>query len=171
MNTNFDACLALVLKEEGGYVNNPADPGGRTNLGVTQATWQAWIGSAVSEQDMRDLTQDDVKPLYRQKYWDVIRGDDLPAGVDYALLDFAVNSGPSRAIRYVQIALGVPSDGIIGPQTLTAIKAETPSDLIESVCDSRLSFLQALSTWATFGRGWSARVARVKDNANRMADS
>ena len=96
---NFDSCLKEVLLHEGCYVNHPKDPGGRTNLGVTQRTYEAWIGYPVSEQIMRKLTVDHVKTLYKVKYWDAIHGDDLPTGVDLCVFDFGVNAGPSRAAR------------------------------------------------------------------------
>jgi lysozyme family protein len=167
--SNFDQCLALVLKHEGGYVNHPADPGGRTNLGVTQKVWEAYVGHPVTEADMRALTPADVAPMYKTKYWDVVKGDDLPRGVDYAVFDLAVNSGTGRAAKTLQAALGVTSDGQIGPATLAACKAADPIALAESVCDARLAFLQGLATFATFGKGWSRRVAETRAMAQTMA--
>ena len=111
MNSNFQASLAHVLQSEGGYVNNPADPGGMTNLGCTKAVWEEFVGHPVSEADMRGLTPDDVAPLYKRKYWDKVSGDDLPAGLDYAVFDAAINSGPGRAAKWLQEAVGVTADG------------------------------------------------------------
>ena len=107
MQNNFDNCLALLLKSEGGYVNNPKDPGGRTNLGVTQKTWEAWVGRESSEKEMRALTKDQVAPLYKAKYWTACYGPQLPLGVDYAVFDAAVNMGVGRAVKLLQESLGI----------------------------------------------------------------
>jgi lysozyme family protein len=168
MNGNFDNALSLVLKEEGGFSNHPKDPGGMTNLGVTKTTWEAFVGHPVDEATMRALTRDDVAPLYQQNYWDAVRGDDLPAGVDYAVMDYAVNSGVRRAARALQSACGATPDGHIGDQTIAAVNHADATTLVDNVCDSRLAFLQSLPTFATFGNGWSARVARVKAGAEQM---
>lgn len=165
---NFDNVLQIVLKDEGGFVNNPADPGGMTNLGVTKRVWEGFVGHAVNEADMRALTPADVAPLYRQNYWNGVRGDDLPAGVDYAVMDFAVNSGVNRAAKFLQQACNVNPDGNIGPNTLSAVNNADPTTLIDTVCDQRLAFLQSLPTFATFGKGWTSRVNRVKDAAEQM---
>ena len=169
MNSNFDESLAMVLKHEGGWVNHPKDPGGETNMGVTKRVWEEWIGQRVAPGSLKTLTVDDVAPLYKEKYWDRVRGDDLPSGVDYAVFDFAVNSGVSRAIRMLQQIVGVTADGIIGPKTLAAVRDRNPRDLIDEICDKRLAFLQGLPTWPTFGRGWSRRVADVEKTAFYMA--
>jgi len=131
MNGNFEACLALVLKSEGGFVNNPKDPGGATNFGVTKATYEQFTGKTVSVDDMRSLTVDEITPLYRRMFWDAVHGDDLPAGVDYAVFDYAVNSGTGRAAKALQQALGVVVDGALGAQTLAAVKAADPEELVE----------------------------------------
>lgn len=169
MKGNFEQSLALVLKHEGGWVDHPKDPGGETMMGVTKRVWEAWIGKSVKPGSMKSLTVADVTPLYKDKYWDVIRGDDLPDGVDYALFDFAVNSGTTRAIRTVQEIVGVTSDGMMGPKTLAAIKSQDPGDLAAKICDKRLEFLRGLTNWPTFGRGWTPRVAAVKKMAVQMA--
>ena len=168
---NFDNVLQIVLKEEGGFVNNPADPGGMTNLGVTKRVWEAFVGHAVSEADMRALTPADVTPLYQKNYWNGIRGDNLPVGVDCAVMDFAVNSGVSRAAKFLQQACNATPDGNIGPNTLNAVNNADPITVIDTVCDQRLAFLQSLSTFATFGRGWTNRVNRVKAAAEQMVQS
>ena len=169
MKDNWDTCFALMLKSEGGYSNNPHDPGGMTNLGVTHIDWAKWIGHEPSEAEMRALTPDDVKPLYKAWYWDKIQGDDLPGGLDYALYDFGVNSGPVFAVKILQQCLGIPHDGVVGPQTLKAIE-EAPSvrDLASELCERRLTFLQGLPTWNFFGKGWEARVNSVESTAFRM---
>lgn len=168
MQDNFEQCLALVLKHEGGYVNNPKDPGGRTNLGVTQKVWEEWVGHAVDEAAMRALTPQDVAPLYKKNYWDKIKGDSLPAGVDYACFDLAVNSGVGRAAKLLQQAVGVSADGAIGPATLDAVASQNPRDVATEVCDLRLKFLQSLPTFATFGKGWTRRVSEVEETAFKM---
>ena len=169
MKENFPQCFALVLKNEGGYVDNPADPGGATNLGCTKATWEAWVGHPVTKDDIKALTPNDVMPLYKAKYWDTIKGDDLPEGVDYAVFDYAINSGPSRAAKALQSVLSVNVDGQIGDATLRALEASNPREVATAVCEARLSFLQSLPTYANFGKGWSRRVSEVENTAFNMA--
>lgn len=169
MKDNFDACFALMIKHEGGYVHHPRDPGGRTNLGVTQRVWEAYTGKSATEAEMRALTKDKVKPLYRKNYWDKVRGDDLPSGVDYAVFDFAVNSGPGRAARMLQKAVGTFQDGAIGPQTLAKVSDANPRELVQDICEQRMDFLKSLPTWSTFGKGWSRRVSEVEEAAYQMA--
>ena len=148
---NWPQCFALVLKNEGGYVDNTADPGGATNLGCTKATWEAWVGHPITKDDIKALTPKDVLPLYKVKYWDTVKGDDLPEGVDYAVFDFAINSGLSRAAKALQSVLNVTVDGQIGPTTLRALETANPREVATAVCEARLAFLQSLSTYATFG--------------------
>ena len=169
MNSNFETALAHVLKSEGGYVNNPADPGGMTNLGCTKAVWEEFVGHPVSEADMRGLTPADVAPLYKRKYWDKVSGDLLPSGLDYAVFDAAINSGPGKAAKWLQEVAGVAADGAIGPATLTAVNAKPVQDMIAQYNDKRLQFLESLPTWATFGKGWGARVASVQSSASQLA--
>lgn len=168
MKENWEQCFTLVLKHEGGFVNNPKDPGGMTNLGVTKKVWEAFVGREVDEAEMRSLTPEMVKPLYKKNYWDAIRGDDLPDGVDYATYDLAVNSGTRRAIKMLQKAAGVPDDGAIGPKTLEAVSDKNPRELAQDICENRLAFLQGLPTFDTFGKGWSRRVAEVEQTAFNM---
>jgi lysozyme family protein len=170
MQSNFETCLALMLAHEGGYVNHPSDPGGRTNLGVTQRVWEEWVGHEVDEKQMRALTPETVAPLYKRKYWDAVRADDLMDGVDYCVFDVAVNSGPGRAIKFLQSCVGTTPDGGFGPATMAAVKKseEDPARLIELYCAKRLEFLQSLKTFETFGKGWSRRVQEVKDKALKM---
>jgi lysozyme family protein len=162
MNQNFDKALAAVLVHEGGYVNNPKDPGGMTNLGCTKAVWEEHCGHSVDEKTMRALTPVDVGPLYKRKYWDKVQGDELPSGVDYVVFDAAINSGAGRAAKWLQACVGVEPDGGIGPKTLEAVRAVNPEQLIKDYSKRRLSFLSDLSTWETFGRGWFKRVNEVE---------
>ena len=171
MKDNFDLCLKLILAHEGGYVHHSQDPGGRTNLGVTQRVWEEWTGHEVDEKQMRALTPELVAPLYKRKYWDAIRGDELVSGVDYCVFDVAVNSGPGRAIKFLQSCVGVTVDGGFGPRTLDAVNKQDPERLIELYCAKRLEFLQALKTFEIFGKGWSRRVAEVKEKALAMVDT
>jgi lysozyme family protein len=168
MNTNFDKSLAELLKHEGGFVNHPSDPGGATNLGVTQAVWEDWIDRAVSEENMKALTPAKVAPLYKELYWDRIKGDKLPSGVDYCVFDAAVNSGASRAAKWLQTTVAAVSDGAIGEQTLKLVLLTNPQMLIDKYSANRLAFLQRLETWPTFGKGWERRVREVQQTATDM---
>ena len=171
MKENFDSALAAVLHHEGGYVNHPEDPGGMTNLGVTKRVWEEWVGHQVDEQAMRALTPAIVGPMYKAKYWDKIKGDELPAGVDYAVFDAAINSGPGRAAKWLQEVVGVIADGAIGPGTMKAVLAEDPAELVSAYSFKRMNFLQGLPKWPTFGKGWGRRVTEVASAAGTMASS
>ena len=162
MKDNFTKALAAVLVHEGGYVNNPKDPGGETNFGCTKAVWEEHCGHPVDEKAMRALTPADVGPLYKRKYWDKVKGDELPSGVDYVVFDAAINSGAGRAAKWLQACVGVEPDGGIGPKTLAAVRAFDAKQLIQDYSKRRLSFLSDLSTWETFGRGWAKRVNEVE---------
>lgn len=168
MKQNFAEALQKLLVHEGGFVNHPDDPGGMTNLGVTKAVWEEWVGHPVDEKQMRALTPAIVAPLYRAKYWDKIKGDDLPTGVDYTVFDAAVNSGPGRAAKWLQACVGVEPDGGIGPKTLAAVAAFPREELIEDYAKRRLSFLLDLPHWASFGRGWTRRISEVETTAHSM---
>ena len=168
MNTNFDKCLALVLIHEGGFVNHPADPGGKTNRGVTQAVYDAYRKTrGRGQQSVKFITDDEVKAIYKFQYWDRVQGDLLPRGLDYAVFDFAVNSGVGRASKYLQAVLGVAQDGVIGAKTLAAV--QSPYNAINALCDRRMSFLRNLKTFLTFGKGWTRRVQDVRAHALEMA--
>ena len=139
-----------------------------TNLGVTKKVWEEWVGHPVDETTMRALGPADVAPLYKANYWDKIKGDDLPAGVDYVCFDLAVNSGVGRAAKTLQKAVGVTADGAIGPATMAAVGTQNPRTLATEVCEIRLAFLQSLPTWGTFGKGWGRRVQEVEKTAFEM---
>ena len=168
MLSDWQKSFELMLKSEGGYVNNPADPGGMTNLGVTKATWENWVGRASDEAEMRGLTPEKVEPLYKKKYWDAVRGDELPPGISYLCFDFAVNAGAGRAIKTLQSAVGVTPDGGFGPMTMAAVQAIDPKELIERFSQAKEDFYRSLPTFGTFGKGWLNRVADVKVKANTM---
>lgn len=168
MRHNFAEALQHVLKDEGGFVNHPDDPGGMTNLGCTKAVWEEWCGHPVDEKVMRNLKPTDVAPLYKRKYWDKVQGDELPSGVDYAVFDAAILSGPGRAAKWLQACVGAEPDGAIGPKTLAAVRAADAKELIEDYSKRRLSFLMDLKHWPTFGKGWSRRVADVAESAKKF---
>lgn len=163
MKANFAKALAAVLVHEGGYANHPRDPGGPTNKGITHRTYNAWRKRQnLPPRDVREITDREVAAIYRAQYWNTIRGDDLPSGVDYAVFDFAVNSGPRRAAQFVQRVVGVEADGVIGELTVEAIRKAYAPHVVTLLCDNRLAWLKRLKTWDAFGRGWERRVSEVK---------
>ena len=158
----FEECLARVLKHEGGYVNDPLDSGGRTNLGVTQKVWEEWLGHPVTEADMKALTPQKIAPMYKLKYWNPSYCAVLPKGLDYVVFDFAVNAGTGRSVKTLQSAIGCVADGVIGPKTMAAINDANPKDLIAKFSDARADFYQGIVTrkpdQARFIKGWLNRV-------------
>jgi lysozyme family protein len=166
---NFDKCLAEVLRHEGKWADHPRDPGGATMQGITLRTYSKWIGRLVTKEELFNMPSAHRDAIYREVYWDKVRGDELPLGVDLCLFDYAVNSGLKRAIVAVQEALAVNADGALGPVTMGAIQMATPSALIPWVCEYRLAFLQRLPIWDTFGKGWAKRVKDVQSVAMEMA--
>lgn len=172
MQRNFPEALKLVLKHEGGYVNHPRDPGGATNKGVIQATYNSYRkANGQSTRSVRDITNEEVADIYKKRYWNAVRGDELPSGVDYAVFDFGVNSGPSRAIKFLQRVVNVDDDGVLGPMTMDAISRKSAASTIHTLCDRRLAWLKTLGHWGTFGKGWTNRVKGVKANALAMEQS
>src|SRR5690606_22531703 len=161
MTSRFDACLAEVLRQEGGYADHPSDPGGATNMGITHKTLADWRGVSpwwsLPKSAVKALERAEAAQIYRSRYWQRCQAETLPVGLDLALFDFAVNSGPDRAIRTLQTELGVVADGRVGPVTRGAVEVYAASKglaaLIGALCDRRLAFLQGLSTYATFGPG------------------
>lgn len=169
MDRNFSRSLKLVLTHEGGWSDHPKDPGGATMKGVTLASFRKYVKPTGTKTDLRNITDDQLATVYRRHYWDAVSGAELPDGVDYAVFDFAVNSGPSRAAKYLQKVSGAPQDGRIGPATLKAVRAKMHATVIHELCDDRMAFLKRLDTWPTFGKGWSRRVTDVRTEALRMA--
>jgi len=168
---SFEPSLTCVLRHEGGYSDHPSDPGGATMMGITLATLAEWRGQAVTKADVRALGREEAAAIYRARYWNSVRGDDLPAGLDLAVFDFAVNSGPLRAIRTLQHVLGTTVDGRIGAQTLAAAHTKSLSEILAALCAARLGFLEHLQTFPVFGRGWTRRVRNVEMVALRLAAS
>lgn len=162
MKENFGLAFHALLKHEGGFVNHPKDPGGMTNLGVTKRAWEDYVGHPVDEAQMRALTPETVETFYRERYWYVIGADSLPGGVDYCVFDCTVNSGPRQAVRLLQRAARIKDDGILGPNTLNAVRGMDPRLLISRYTAARLDFLQKLPAFTTFGKGWVRRVREVE---------
>lgn len=169
MDRNFQASLKKVLKHEGGWADHPKDPGGATMKGVTLGSFRKFVKPKATKDDLRKITDEQLSTVYRRNYWDAVLGGELPDGLDYAVFDFAVNSGPSRAVKHLQKILGVSQDGRVGPATLRAIEENNVFDLIERLCDSRMAFLRKLGTWSTFGKGWTSRVSAVRKDAKNLA--
>jgi lysozyme family protein len=168
MQSNWDNAFKMMLASEGGYVNHPSDPGGMTNLGVTKRVWEEWTGKESNEAEMRALTPEMVEPLYKKRFWDACRCDEMPSGIDYLVFDFAVNAGPGRSAKILQTAVGVTPDGGIGPMTLAAVNKFESDELIEKFSQAKEDFYRSLNTFETFGKGWLNRVAAVKIKANTM---
>ena len=158
---NFAACLAATLTHEGGWSDHPSDPGGATMKGVTIGRFREYYPGA-TKNDLRNISNADLQRIYRRSYWDVVRGDNLPYGVDLATFDAGVNSGPARGAKWLQRAVGVAQDGKVGPVTLKAAILDDGKRVIQKLCGYRLSFVQGLSTFKVFGRGWSRRIADIE---------
>ncbi len=168
--TSFARALVLTLKFEGGYSDHPRDPGGATNLGITQKTLEYFRGRPVTKADVKSLHLDEAAKIYKQNYWNAVCCDQMPAGVDMCMFDLAVNSGPQKAIKILQAAAGLSVNGVLSAETLASTHHNTPHELIKSICRLRLSFLQRLTIFATFGRGWSARVASIQSECLKLAE-
>lgn len=169
MQSSFDRALAAVLAHEGGWSDHPADNGGATNKGITIATFRRFINPKGTKADLKALTTEQAAVVYRHEYWNKVSADVLPAGVDYAVFDFAVNSGPSRAVKFLQRVVGVEQDGRIGPKTLAAVAAMAPLKIITELCEARLLWLAKLSDWPTFKKGWTSRIRGVRELATELA--
>lgn len=172
MRSDRETALRYILAHEGGKVDHPKDPGGRTNMGVTQRVYDSWRRSrGLAPRDVWTIELSEALAIYNAQYLDPIRYDDLPAGLGYAVADYAVNSGVSRAARDLQREIGVKADGIIGQITLARldeIAERGPADVADLIiryCERRMAFLRRLKTWGTFGRGWTRRVMGHRDGA------
>jgi len=152
---NFDQAFDRLVGHEGGYVNHPNDPGGETNWGITRRTAneQGYTG------EMRDLTREQAKDIYRRAYWLRVKADQYDSAIAFQVFDAAVNHGIKQAVRWLQRAVGVTDDGFIGPVTVAAARAANPSDVLVRFNAQRLDFYTKLSTWPAFGKGWVRRVA------------
>lgn len=167
---DYGASLEYMLQSEGGYTNHPSDPGGPTNFGITIADYRMYVKPNATADDIRNMSLADAKKIYRAKYWDALRCDELPAGVDYTVFDFGVNSGISRSARYLRMVLGLkPEPASITNGVLTALAIRNPIDVIDQMNDARLQLLKGLKTWPVFGKGWKPRVDRVRADSIKMA--
>ena len=167
--SRFEQAVEQVLKHEGGFVQHPRDPGGATKFGITRDTLSRAKKRQASVDDVRRLTPQEAIAIYRRLYWDAVRADELPPGLDLAVFDLAVNSGPARAVKMLQAALGGEADGIVGPVTLGAALAADVPDVIRRLTKARLGFLGRLATWPVFGPGWRRRVLSIEQEALRLA--
>ncbi|WP_336800639.1 glycoside hydrolase family 108 protein [Kaistia sp. MMO-174] len=172
-SSRFLACLADTRRHEGGYSTNRADPGnwtgGKVGKGELKGTKAGIAASSHPNLDIKNLTDAQIAQIYEAEYWRVVRGDDLPAGVDLTTFDYGVNSGNARSIKALQKASGTGQDGKVGPATLAAVRAKSPTKLIQTINDARLGFLQGLTNWTTFGKGWGARVGDIRARSLLMA--
>lgn len=171
MKTTFDLILPELFGDEGGFANRSAkaDPGGPTMLGITQDTLEEWRERPVSAAEVKRLTREEAAQIYKAQYWDTVSGDQMPRGLDYALFDYAVNSGPATAIKTLQTILGVAIDGVVGIKTMRAIRQHSVDDLITRLCDARLAFMKRLRNWGYNKNGWTRRVRRVKAKSISLA--
>jgi len=167
--SRFEQAVEQVLRHEGGFVQHPRDPGGATKFGITRETLSRVKRRRATVNDVRRLSRKEAIAIYRQLYWDAVRAEELPPGLDLAVFDLAVNSGPVLAVKMLQAVLGVEADGIVGPVTLKAARAADVSDVIRRLTKARLGFLGRLATWPVFGLGWRRRVLSVEQEALRLA--
>lgn len=166
--SRFSECLPLILAHEGGYVDDPQDNGGATNLGITIGTLGQWLGHPATKAQVKALTKESVAPIYERNYWRAAGCDRLPAGVDYVVFDMAVLNGVNRTARWLQEVVGVTVDRVIGPKTIAAAQAVGAKPLIEKLTAKREAFYRGLADFPRFGRGWMRRCEEVKAKALGM---
>ena len=152
--STFDQAFAIVIGEEGGYVNDPNDPGGETKYGISKHAYPSL--------NIKDLTLETAKAIYKADYWDKVQGDMLPGCVAAMVFDSAVNNGVSRAVRLLQMAVGATADGQLGPGTMGAVKtflnARPASALMVEFQARRMVYMADLYNWHDYGLGWSRRL-------------
>jgi lysozyme family protein len=165
MRQNLPLALDKIFIVEGGYVDDPNDNGGATNMGITIGTLSKWRNYQVSKDEVKSLTRKEATEIYKSWYWDPVKADDLPSGVDVVVFDMAVNAGPSRAAKILQQTIGVTVDGKIGPKTIAAVKAMDPVEVVKAYTTARLDFYRSLGDWKHFGRGWTNRARKVEEVA------
>lgn len=169
MKETYQTAINQVLKSEGGYTNDPHDPGGPTNWGITIADARHYWKADATAEDVQAMPKSVAEEIYQQHYARPVEYNSLPAGVDFSVLDYAVNSGVSRSVKTLQALVGVEEDGQIGPLTLQAVGNAHPDTLIDKIWDQRLAFDQSLSTWSTFGHGWQARINAGRELAHSLS--
>ena len=174
MADDFDACLAFTFKEEGGYSDDPADPGGATNMGITLATYRQWSDNPnLGALQVEDLSERTARAIYRSLYWNPLRADALPAGVDLSVFDMGVNAGIWGSARLLQRALGFTGeevDGCVGPETLGAAAKCDPRTLVNDLAERQAAYYRSLSDFPTFGRGWLNRTEARRSSALAMIE-
>lgn len=169
--SNFEEALRRMMLHEGGYTNHPADPGGPTNFGITIADYRKYVKPDASAADVKAMKADEAKRIYRARYWDAQRCDELPAGVDYAVFDYGVNSGIGRSGKVLRRVLNLPDNtSAVSDAVVAAARAGNAKTLVVAICGERLRFLRSLKTWDVFGKGWGRRVAEVRTAALLLAD-
>jgi lysozyme family protein len=161
--STYARVMPEVFAHEGGWSDHPSDPGGATNMGITIGVFSEWLGRPATKTELRNMPKSTAEAIYKARYADPLRYDDLPAGVDYATLDGGINSGVSRGAKWLQRAVGAAQDGKVGPLTVNAANA-APDKVatVKRICGYRLGFVQSLRTWSVFGRGWARRIAEVE---------
>lgn len=170
MKETYEEAITRVFADEGGYSNDAGDPGGPTNWGITIADARMYWKSNATASDVRGMPKSVAEDIYRKHYASPLHYDDLPSGVDYAVLDFGINSGDSRSVRFLQRILEVPMDGRMGPVTISAAQKADAKDVVTKMYDQRLAFLKSLPGWRRFGKGWGTRVREGKIAALKMVD-
>jgi lysozyme family protein len=172
MTDRFEVCLAFTLQQEGGYVDDPADPGGATNMGITLATYRQWSGDPeLGAPQVEDMTQRTARAIYRSLYWNPLRADALPPGVDLSVFDMGVNAGIWASARLLQRALGFTGeavDGCVGPETLSAAAKYDAHTLINDLAERQAAYYRSLFDFGTFGAAWLARTQRRRTAALAM---
>ncbi len=169
--SSYDAALARLLAHEGGYTNHPSDPGGPTNFGITIYDYRKYVKPSATAADVKAMNVDEAKAIYRAKYWDAQRCDELPAGVDDCVFDYGVNSGIGRSGRVLRRCLNLPDhSGVVNDMVVAVALHADAKALVTAICDERLRFLQSLRTWSVFGKGWGRRVSEVRQFSLQLAD-
>lgn len=170
MDANFSECFSETAAYEGGYSDNPHDPGGATYRGVTQNVYDGYLKlKGLPPKWVRWMSDAECEDIYRKQYWSAAHCSDLPAGLDMTQYDEAVNTGPVQATKLLQQALAIQVDGAFGLETLGAIqKCNDIPGLIKRVCAARLSFYHRLKTWIYFGVGWNKRKIGIQAKALEM---
>lgn len=167
---NFNQVMLHIFEVEGGYVDHPRDPGGATNMGITIGTLSRWRGQSVTKEDVRNLTKMEAKNIYFNYYWEEVDCDDWPSGLDLLMMDACVNSGPRASVRWLQRALSVETDGVLGPVTKGAVRSsQSLLDLIRACIDERRKSVRSFRNYDVFGRGWENRINSVEHRALEMS--
>jgi lysozyme family protein len=167
--STYDEALRRLLVHEGDYTNHPSDPGGPTNFGITIYDYRKYVKPNATAADVRAMTVGEAKAIYRKRYWDAQRCDELPAGIDYSVFDYGVNSGIGRSGKVLRRVVGLPDNThVVTDEVLRAVTRRDPKAIVVAINDERLAFLKRLKTWPVFGRGWGTRVAGVRAVSLRM---